>query len=116
LNSNAFPGTSALAYAFIGGLSISQALLIAPLATFIISKFGTRTCLNIGIFFETISLLGASFSRELWQLILSQGICMLSDINPLNKKLTIGVGFGWGMGFLFTASVCFPTLQVPSLP
>jgi MFS family permease len=88
LNSNAFPGTSPLAYAFIGGLSISQALLVAPLGTYIIHRTSTRVCLNLGIFFETLSLVGASFSTELWQLVLSQGIC-----------------FGWGMGFLFTASV-----------
>lgn len=88
LNSNAFPGTSPLAYAFIGGLSISQALLVAPLGTFIIHRTNTRVCLNLGIFFETLSLVGASFSTELWQLVLSQGFC-----------------FGWGMGFLFTASV-----------
>jgi MFS family permease len=42
----------------------------------------------IGIMFETAALLGASWSTEIWQLFLSQGIC-----------------FGWGMGFLFIASV-----------
>lgn len=88
LSSNAFPGTSPLAYAFIGGLSISQALLVAPLGTYIIHRTNTRVCLNLGIFFETLSLVGASFATELWQLVLSQGVC-----------------FGWGMGFLFTASV-----------
>ena len=88
LSSNAFPGTSPLAYAFIGGLSISQALLVAPLGTYLIHRTSTRVCLNVGIFFEVLSLVGASFSTELWQLVLSQGIC-----------------FGWGMGFLFTASV-----------
>ncbi|KPI37866.1 putative transporter MCH2 [Cyphellophora attinorum] len=88
LSSNAFPGTSALAYAFVGGLSISQAMLIAPLATYVVHRFGTRASLNTGIFFETLALIGASFATKLWHLILSQGVC-----------------FGWGMGFLFTASV-----------
>lgn len=88
LNNNYFPDTSALAYAFIGGLSISQAVLIAPLATRIIHLYGTKVCLHLGVFFETLSLIGASFARQKYQIILAQGIC-----------------FGWGMGFLFAGSV-----------
>ncbi|KIW67847.1 hypothetical protein PV04_07069 [Phialophora macrospora] len=88
LNNDYFPNTSALAYAFIGGLSISQAMLVAPLATRIIHLFGTRVCLLIGVFFETLSLIGASFCKEKYQIILAQGFC-----------------FGWGMGFLFVGSV-----------
>ena len=88
LANNTYPGASYLDYAFVGGLSISQALLISPLATYITREYGTRTTLLIGIFFETISLVGASFATAIWQLFLSQGVC-----------------FGWGMGFLFVASV-----------
>ncbi|KAJ4503869.1 hypothetical protein HRR83_008677 [Exophiala dermatitidis] len=88
LNNNYFPNTSALAYAFIGGLSISQAVLIAPLATHVIHLYGTKVCLHLGIFFETLSLFGASFAKQKYQIILAQGIC-----------------FGWGMGFLFVGSV-----------
>lgn len=88
LSHDYFPDTSALAYAFIGGLSISQAVFIAPLATWVIGAWGTWWALHIGIFFETLGLLGASFAKEKYQIILAQGFC-----------------FGWGMGFLFTASV-----------
>ncbi len=88
LNNNYFPDTSALAYAFIGGLSISQAMLVAPLATRIIHLYGTRVCLLLGVFFETLSLIGASFCKAKYQIILAQGFC-----------------FGWGMGFLFVGSV-----------
>ena len=88
LTSNAFPNTSPLAYAFIGGLSISQAVLIAPLATRVVHSYGTRICLHFGVFFQTLSLIGASFADQKYQIILSQGIC-----------------FGWGMGFLFVGSV-----------
>jgi MFS family permease len=88
LSTDYFPNTSALAYAFIGGLSISQAVMIAPLATHIIHLFGNKVCLHIGIFLETLGLLGASFSTQKYQIILAQGLC-----------------FGWGMGFLFTGSV-----------
>ncbi|EXJ77382.1 hypothetical protein A1O3_09608 [Capronia epimyces CBS 606.96] len=88
LNNDYFPHTSALTYAFIGGLSISQAVLIAPLATHVIHLYGTKVCLHLGVFFETLALIGASFARQRYQIILAQGFC-----------------FGWGMGFLFVGSV-----------
>ncbi len=88
LSHNYFPNTPSLVYAFIGGLSISMALLIAPLATWIVHSYGTKVCLHIGVFFETLSLIGASFATKKYQIILSQGVC-----------------FGWGMGFLFVGSV-----------
>ena len=88
LNNDYFPGTSALAYAFIGGLSISMAMLVAPLATKCTATFGTKVTLHIGVFLETLSFIGASFARVKYQIILAQGIC-----------------FGFGMGFLFVGSV-----------
>ncbi|KAJ5482663.1 hypothetical protein N7539_006109 [Penicillium diatomitis] len=88
LSHNVFPNTSALSYAFTGGLSISCALLVAPLATYLIQTFGTRLVINLGIFFETLSLIGSSFATQKWHIFLSQGVC-----------------FGWGMGFLFVGSV-----------
>ena len=88
LSTDYFPNTSPLAYAFIGGLSISQAVMIAPLVTHIIHLYGTKVALHIGIFLETLGLLGASFCTQKYQIILAQGFC-----------------FGWGMGFLFTGCV-----------
>ncbi|PVI08410.1 MFS general substrate transporter [Periconia macrospinosa] len=88
LANNHFPGATPLQYAFIGGLSISQSLIISPLATLTTRLFGTRTTLLIGVFFETLSFIGASFSTQIWHLFLTQGIC-----------------FGWGLGFLFVGSV-----------
>lgn len=88
LSHNYFPNTSSLAFAFVGGLSISMAMLIAPIATKCTSLYGTRVTLHIGIFFEVLSLIGASFATKLYQLILAQGVC-----------------FGWGMGFLFVGTV-----------
>ena len=83
-----FAGASYLDYAFVGGLSISQALFVSPIATYITRKHGTRTTLLVGILFETVALLGASFANQIWHLFLSQGLC-----------------FGWGMGFLFVGTV-----------
>lgn len=88
LNSNVFPGTTPIAFAFVGGLSVSMSLLVSPLATICIRKFGTRTTLRVGVVFEAVSFIGASFTSKIWQLLLSQGIC-----------------FGIGMGFAFTATV-----------
>ena len=88
LDNNYYPGASALEFAFIGGLSISQALLIAPVATYITRVYGTRTTLLLGVALETLALIGASFTHQIWQLFLSQGLC-----------------FGFGMGFLFVGCV-----------
>ncbi|KAL3464752.1 major facilitator superfamily domain-containing protein [Aspergillus heterothallicus] len=88
LTNDVFPNTTPLMYAFTGGLSISCALLVAPLATYLIHLFGTRAVLNLGVFFETLSLIGSSFVKQRWQIFLSQGVC-----------------FGLGMGFLFVGSV-----------
>lgn len=88
LSHNVFPDATALSYAFTGGLSISCALLVAPLATYLIQILGTRFVLNVGVFFETLSLIGSSFATQKWHIFLSQGVC-----------------FGWGMGFLFVGSI-----------
>ncbi len=88
LDNNYYPRASALEFAFIGGLSISQALLIAPIATYVTRVYGTRTTLLLGVALETLALIGASFTHEVWQLFLSQGLC-----------------FGYGMGFLFVGCV-----------
>lgn len=88
LANNIFPGATYLDFAFVGGLSISIALLVSPLATTTTRLFGTRTSLLIGVFLQTVALLAASFAKETYQLFLSQGVC-----------------FGAGMGFLFVASV-----------
>lgn len=74
LSHDYFPNTSALAYAFIGGLSISMAMLVAPLATKCTSLYGTRVTLHVGIFFEVLSLIGASFATQKYQLVLAQGL------------------------------------------
>ncbi|KAF2813301.1 uncharacterized protein BDZ99DRAFT_568524 [Mytilinidion resinicola] len=88
LSTNTFPGATRLEFAFIGGLSVSMALAVSPVATATTRLYGTRITLLLGVFFEALSLIGASFASKIWQLFLSQGVC-----------------FGWGMGFLFVGSV-----------
>ncbi|KAH8731222.1 major facilitator superfamily domain-containing protein [Phaeosphaeriaceae sp. PMI808] len=91
LANNVFSGARPLHYAFIGGLSISQALIVSPIATLTTRLLSTRTTLLIGVALQTLSFIGASFATEVWHLFLTQGLC-----------------FGWGLGFLFVGSVGIP--------
>ena len=75
LANSTFPGTTHLEYALIGGLSISQALLVSPLVASSNLRFGTRITLLIGTALVSLSLLGASFATDIWHLFLSQGLC-----------------------------------------
>ncbi|KAL6871764.1 MFS general substrate transporter [Trichoderma longibrachiatum] len=66
LESNTYPGATPLQFAFIGGL-----------------------CFSIGAFISG-AYIAASFSKTIWQLILSQGVCY---------------GIGMGICFIGTASI-----------
>lgn len=88
LSHSTFPGSTYLDFAFVGGLSIGVALLVAPIATNTTRLFGTKVTLSIGVVLETIALITAGSANKIWQLFLSQGVC-----------------FGLGMGFLFVGSV-----------
>ncbi|KAL6867946.1 major facilitator superfamily domain-containing protein [Trichoderma novae-zelandiae] len=88
ISTNAFPGTSEIAYSFIGGLSQSQILLIAPLVTHATRIWGTKPPLVIGAAMEAGALIGASFAKQSWQLFLSQGLL-----------------FGWGCSFLYIGTI-----------
>lgn len=92
LSTNTYPGATSLQYAFVGGLSISCAMLVSPLATLSTRYFGTQVTLSFGTALEVAGLIGASFAYNIWHLFLSQG-----------------VAFGIGMGFLFVGSVGIPS-------
>ncbi|KAK8137783.1 hypothetical protein PG984_001163 [Apiospora sp. TS-2023a] len=85
-----FSNASPIIYAFIGGLSISIALLLSPLATAMVGwkPMGTNKTIFIGAILETASYIGASFTTKIWHLVLSQGIA-----------------FGAGMGLIFTTAI-----------
>ncbi|KAK6074686.1 transporter MCH2 [Seiridium cupressi] len=94
LRTQSIEGATTLGFAFVGGLSVGIALLVSPVATILAGtkNFGTKKTIWLGTIFETVSFIGASFTSELWHLILSQGIC-----------------FGIGMGMIFVASVPVPS-------
>lgn len=79
---------SPIAYAFTGGLSMSCSLLISPIVTYLLHLFGNRPVLNIGVFLQLVSFIGASFAKLQWHIFLSQGVC-----------------FGFAMGCLYIGSV-----------
>ena len=82
-----FPGSRTLDYAFIGGLSASQALFISPIVTILHRHVGLKATMALGVLLETAAFLGASWSRQIWQLYLSQGVC-----------------FGWGLGLQYLST------------
>ncbi|GLA66600.1 hypothetical protein AtubIFM55763_006508 [Aspergillus tubingensis] len=82
-----FPGSRTLDYAFIGGLSASQALFISPLVTVLHRRIGLKATMALGVLLETAAFLGASWSNQIWQLYLSQGVC-----------------FGWGLGMQYLST------------
>ncbi|EXJ67776.1 uncharacterized protein A1O5_09122 [Cladophialophora psammophila CBS 110553] len=84
LSDPAFQHASHLEYALIGGLSISQSLLSAPVVNISTRHLGMRFTLLIGTALLFVALFGASYATEIWHLFLTQGVC-----------------FGWAMGFLY---------------
>ncbi|VUC32756.1 unnamed protein product [Clonostachys rosea] len=88
LSNDTFPGTSALEYAFVGGLSIGCAMLVSPIVTVIVHHYGIHVTVYTGAVLQSISFVASSFAKQSWQLFLSQGLC-----------------FGLGMGFCFVGSV-----------
>ncbi|RJE21187.1 transporter [Aspergillus sclerotialis] len=92
LSNSTYPNASHLDYAFIGGLSIAMCLLLGPVVTKVYNIIGSKLTMLMGTGLVFGSLLGASYSTEIWHLFLSQGIC-----------------FGTGMGFLYiTATAVLP--------
>lgn len=92
LSSNVYPGATSLEFAFVGGLSISCAMLVAPLATLLLRRVGIHATLLLGAVVQAGGLVAASFATHIWHLFLTQG-----------------AAFGFGMGFLFVGSVGVPS-------
>jgi MFS family permease len=74
INNDVFPGATSLDYAFIGGLNFSVAMLMAPVATKTCRHFHIKYTLAAGIVCFSGGFIAASFTTEIWQLFLSQGI------------------------------------------
>ncbi|EWY84338.1 hypothetical protein FOYG_14090 [Fusarium oxysporum NRRL 32931] len=90
LDTDTFPGTTALDYAFIGGLSLTCLFLVSPIATVCVGRFGIRPTMLAGKLLESASLVCASLASQPWHLFLTQGVLF---------------GFGLGLLFIPTAAV-----------
>ncbi|KAL9483484.1 hypothetical protein ACSS6W_002273 [Trichoderma asperelloides] len=82
-----FPGATPLQFAFVGGLSFSVAFIASPFATILLRNIGLRMTVITGGLFISGAYVAASFSKTIWELILSQGVC-----------------YGIGMGICYTAT------------
>ncbi|KAK4993395.1 hypothetical protein LTR66_006009 [Elasticomyces elasticus] len=71
-----YPEAAPLDYAFIGGLEFGVAMLIAPAATILTRELGKRFCMISGLILHAAGFIAASFARRIWQLYLSQGLCI----------------------------------------
>lgn len=87
LANNTFPGTTKLQYALVGSLAVGCTLLISPLIIIAVRKVGTRPTMLVGALLQSVGLICASLSKQIWQLFLSEGVL-----------------FGLGMGMLFLPS------------
>lgn len=82
-----FPGTTKLQFALVGSVAVGCTLLMSPLVILAVRKVGTRPTMLAGAVSQSLGLVFASLSTQIWQLFLSQGVL-----------------FGLGMGMLFLPS------------
>lgn len=88
LDNDYFPGTSSLDYSFVGGTNFLAALWVAPFVNILARHAGTKACMFLGSGLISGGLVAASFAREFWQLMITQGIMV-----------------GAGVGFLYVSTV-----------
>ncbi|PCH01693.1 Major facilitator superfamily domain, general substrate transporter [Penicillium occitanis (nom. inval.)] len=88
LDNDYFPGTSSLDYSLVGGTNFLAALWVAPFVNILAGYAGTKACMLLGSGLISGGLVAASFAREFWQLMITQGIMV-----------------GAGMGFLYDSTV-----------
>ncbi|KAK7609678.1 major facilitator superfamily domain-containing protein [Phyllosticta paracitricarpa] len=87
-----YPDATRWQYALIGGLSISQSLIVSPVISVSNHFLGVRFTMVFGAVIVFLSMLAASYATEVWHLFLTQGFL-----------------FGWGTGFLYiTATSMLP--------
>ncbi|OSX59972.1 hypothetical protein POSPLADRAFT_1059268 [Postia placenta MAD-698-R-SB12] len=73
-SSSSFRNVSVLKLGFVGGCAMGFGFSFGPLSNVLVSKFGIRAPIALGILLIVISFELASISHKYWELFLSQGI------------------------------------------
>jgi len=72
--SSSFRNVSVLKLGFVGGCGMGFGFSFGPFSNILISKFGIRAPILLGVLLIVISFELASISHKYWQILLSQGI------------------------------------------
>ncbi|KAI5967155.1 hypothetical protein CANMA_003212 [Candida margitis] len=74
LNSNTFPEATEYDFALIGGIVVFAANFLAPYSAILNKVLGFRWVLVLGLVFQTLGWIAASFATKVWHLYLTQGV------------------------------------------
>lgn len=126
LEHNQFSGARDIDFAFIGSLSLSLALAVAPLSNFMARTYHWRIPLMVGSVCVTAGQILAGFAHSIWQLYLTQGVLFAVGLGMtmvvsgpivtqwfgLKRAFAVGlVSAGSGGGALFFSNITRLTLQ-----
>lgn len=121
LSSDTFAGATKLDYGLVGGLTFGTGIIFSSFINYMVGLTNLRVCIGLGCVLQLASTLLASFSTELWQLYLTQGVMQgfglafiaISNLNILpqwfrrKRNLAIGIsasGSGAG-GIIFNLAM-----------
>ncbi|ODV60187.1 MCT family MFS transporter, partial [Ascoidea rubescens DSM 1968] len=76
INNNTFDGATKYDFALIGGIIVLLAQILAPVAMLSTQIFGFYETLFLGVFLQALGYISSSFATQIWQLYLSQGVCV----------------------------------------
>ncbi|KAG0037638.1 hypothetical protein BGZ82_002132 [Podila clonocystis] len=91
LAENIFPGATLSQVSWVGGIGASSVFLTGPIQASMTRRFGIHTVIAAGAVISSSGIILASFTKELWQLYLTQGVL-----------------FGLGAGMSIFTSIAVP--------
>lgn len=76
IHSDTFPEATQYDFALIGGLVIFVADLMCPYSALLSKVLGLKLVFALGLIFQTLGWIAASFATKIWHLYLSQGVAV----------------------------------------